>query len=155
MTSEREYRDTQYSRMLLVLGSFIAFGTGIAVGAVFGPGSRWGVWLLGLIAVSVALHRTRLLLRIDAAGVHVNAACLPWSAAERLEVLEGEAMRRAVSTEAHPRDFLRLRSTTAGVRVWLNDASDPHRAWVVSVRHPTALRATLQRLDPLGASRAE
>lgn len=146
MTSEVEYRDTQYSRMLLVLGAFIVFGVGVAVGAVFGVGSRLGLWLIGLAGLVALLRRTRLICSVDGFGVRVDRASLPWQFIDRIEVLEGEDMRMAIGPGAHPHDFLRLRDTSAGMRVWLRDDSDPHRAWVVSVRDPERLRSTLATL---------
>lgn len=148
MRSDAEYRDTQYSRMLLVLGGFIVFGVGVAVGAVFGVGSRIGIWLIGTVALGFLLRRTRLRCSVDHFGVRVDRASLPWQFIDRIEVLEGPEMRHAIGPGAHPNDFLRLRDTTAGMRVWLRDDTDPHPAWVVSVREPQRLRAALALLQP-------
>lgn len=149
MRNDTQYRDTQYSRMLLVLGTFIIFGVGVAVGAVYGFGSRLFIWILGAAALLALLQRTRLRCSVDDLGVRVDRASLPWQFIERIEVLEGEGMRMAIGPGAHPNDFLRLRDTTAGMRVWLRDASDPHRAWVVSVREPQRLREVLAWLQPM------
>ena len=73
-------------------------------------------------------------------------AFVEWAYVDRVEVLTGAAMRAAITTDAHPRDYLRLRSTASGARVWLDDPTDPHRSWVVSVRRPDALEAALLRL---------
>lgn len=147
MTSESQYRDLQYSRMLAVLGGFIVFGVGVAVGAVFGPTSRLIVWGLLLVVLLGLLVRTRVSVCIDARGVSVGRAFIDWAHVERIEVLTGPAMRAAISTDAHPSDYLRLRSTAAGARVWLRDDTDPHRAWVISVRRPALLEAALAELE--------
>lgn len=150
MTSEAGYRDTQFSRMLLVLGGFIVFGVGIAAGAVFGSGVRLGLWILGLCGLIWLLARTRLRVSVDESGVRVDRASLPWQYIGRIEVLEGDAMRAAITTDAHPRDFIRLRGTTAGMRVWVADDTDPCRSWVVSINAPQRLRGALLALQAKG-----
>lgn len=146
MTSEPTYRDVQYSRMLAVLGGFIVFGVGVAVGAVFGATVRLVVWIVLLLVLLALLAGTRVELRVDASGVTVGRAFVAWTHIDRVEVLTGAAMRAAITTDAHPRDYLRLRSTASGARVWLDDPTDPHRSWVVSVRRPDALEAALRQL---------
>lgn len=131
-----EYRDTQYSRMWLGLGIFVAIGVGIAVGAIYGSSVRLLVWMVMFAAVIVAVHRTRLEVVIDGTGISLGAAHIPWAFIERVEVLQGATFRAALSTDAHPTDYLRIRSTNAGIRVWLADPTDPHRAWVASVKRP-------------------
>ena len=138
------YRDRQYSRMLLGLGAFIAFGCGIAVGAVFGAGMRLGVWIVLGVTVLVAVHRNRLDVVIDDAGVRLGRATLPWHVIDRAEVLVGQEFRAALTTDAHPNDYRRIRSTAAGMRLWLADPSDPHRAWVASLRDPQAASAAIR-----------
>ena len=149
MTSDEAYRDTQYSRMLLALGGFIVFGIGVAVGAVFGSESRFVLWILGIVGLLGLLARTRLQVCVDVSGVRVGRASVSWAFVDRIEVLEGDAMRAAISTGAHPSDYIRLRGTTAGMRVWLKDETDPCRAWVVSVREPRQLTRVLRVLEPM------
>lgn len=144
MMTTSEYRDTQYSRMWLGLGGFVALGAGIAVGAIYGSAVRFAVWVVLFAAVLVAVHRTRLDVVINATGVSLGAAHLPWAFVDRIEVLHGEAFRAALSTDAHPTDYLRIRSSNAGIRVWLADPTDPHRAWVASVKRPDDIRMTLE-----------
>ena len=143
MMTTSEYRDSQYSRMWLGLGGFVALGTGIAVGAIYGSTVRVLVWIVLLVAVFAAVHRTRLDVVINADGVSLGAAHLPWAFVDRVEVLRGAAFRAALSTDAHPTDYLRIRSTNAGIRVWLADPTDPHRAWVASVKRPDDVTAAL------------
>ena len=142
----------QYSRMLLAIGGFIDLGVGIAVGAIYGPGVRNTLWVAGGIGLSVLLLQSRLRVRIAAEGVFFGTAHLPWRYVSRIEVLEGEAMRAAMTTDAHPTDYMQLRNTKAGVRVWLNDATDPHRAWLASVRNPGALTTVIADLERMGSS---
>lgn len=146
MTSEAGYRDLQYSRMLAVLGTFIAFGVGVAVGAVYGPTARVVVWMLLFAAVVALLVTTRVAVTVDANGVRVGRAFIDWGHIRRVEVLTGADMRAAITTGAHPTDYLRLRGTSSGARIWVDDVTDPHRAWVMSVRRPDELRDALQGL---------
>lgn len=143
-TTEVVYRDRQYSRMLLGLGLFIALGCGVAVGAVFGDVARAVVWLVVGGAVIASTWQNRLDVVVDADGVRLGRALLPWSAAGRVEVLTGPEFRAALTTDGHPNDYRQIRSTTAGLRVWVDDPSDPHRAWVASVRNPAALSDVLR-----------
>ena len=151
MRNDVEYRDTQYSRMLLALGGFIVLGVGIAVGAIYGLGVQNTLWVAGVIGLIVLLQRSRLQVRVAADGIQVGTAHLPWEYVSRIEVLEGDAMRAAMTTDAHPRDFMQLRGTKAGVRVWLNDATDPHRAWLASVRDPSALAIVIAQLERMSS----
>jgi hypothetical protein len=154
MKSDGEYRDTQYSRMLLALGIFIVFGIGVAVGAVYGSASRVSLWGLGLVGVFALLRQSRLQVIVAEDGIHASKAFLPWQYVGRIEVLEGEAMRTAMTTGGHPNDFMQMRSTRAGVRVWLADPADPHRAWLLSVRDPKALQHVLERMERMGLPHA-
>lgn len=128
--------------MLLGLGSWIAIGCGIAIGTVFGDGVRLAVWLILELGVLVAVHRCALDVTIDAHGIRLGRALLPWSAIDRVEVFD-QNFRAALTTDGHPNDYRRIRSTKAGLRAWLNDPTDPHRAWVASVRDPVAVRHAL------------
>lgn len=144
-TTRTEYRDRQYSRMLLGLGTGLALGCGIVIGTVFGDTVRLIVWVALEAAVLIAAYRNALDVVVNSDGIAAGRALLPWEAIERVEVLDGENFRAALTTDGHPNDYRRIRSTSAGLRAWLNDPSDPHRAWVVSVRDPQELREALPR----------
>lgn len=144
------FREVQYSRMLVGLGAFIVVGCAIAVGAVFGSGARSLVLLAGVAGMSIAVWRTRLVLSVTASGVQVPPAHIAWSAVSSVEPLDAQAMRQALSVQAHPSDYLRVRGTRAGIRLWIDDATDPHRCWIVSVRDARSLRATLDALRTQG-----
>lgn len=144
MTTKTDvYRDVQYSRMLAVLGLFIVFGTGVAVGAVYGEFVRLSLWAIGALLLLWLLWRTRLTVEVGADEIRVGSAHIAWSWVSRAEVLEGVSMREALTTGAHPTDYLRIRSTSQGARIWLRDSSDPHRAWLFSVRNSAELRHVL------------
>lgn len=144
--SDERYVDAQVSTTALVLAVFMVLGVALAFGVVFGAIVRTLLFLIGLAAVAVVAYRTRLIVEVSADGVRVGRAALPWRWVDRIEVLEGAAMREAVGPGAHPTDFLRIRNTAAGLRVWLDDSSDPHRCWVASIRDPHRLRSVLAAL---------
>lgn len=137
------YRDHQYSRMLLGLGSFIALGCGVAVGAVFGSGARLAVWIVLEVAVLVAARKTRLDITIDGEGVRLHPAFIAWEHIRDVEVLDSTQFKAALTTAAHPNDYRRIRHTRAGIRVRLNDPTDPHPSWVASVHNPDAVARVL------------
>lgn len=149
MTSRPLYRDTQFSRLPNALAAFLAVGVAIAVGAIYGDGVRNLLLALGLIAVGVIAVRTRLIVTIEPDALRAGPAHIEWRWVERVEVLEGAAMRAALTVEGHPHDYLQLRSTGAGLRAWLRDPSDPHRLWLISVRHPQQVRDALSQLGLL------
>lgn len=146
MTSSPLYRDTQYSRLPNVLGAFIVLGTAIAVGAIYGDAVRATILAVGLLALALIAVRTRLHVVVDAEGLALGRARIDWQWIDRVEVLEGAAMRAALTVDGHPRDYLQIRGTQAGLRAWLKDPDDPHRRWLASVKRPLELRETLDRL---------
>lgn len=153
-SSDVAYRDRQYSRMLLVLGGFMAIAVGVAIGAVYGPMVRAVTWVLGAAVLSWLLLRTRLDVEVSRSGLRIGAAAIEWQHLRLVEVLANGAMRAAITTDAHPNDFRRLRGTSTGLRAWLDDPTDPHRAWVVSVRDVDALEAALRTIAPVEVRRA-
>lgn len=144
MTSSPLYRDVQFSRLPSTFAAFLVVGIAIAVGAIYGDGVRNALLLLGFIALAAVALRTRLVVRVDVDALSVGPAHIEWQWIERVEVLEGAAMRAALTTGGHPNDYVQVRGTSAGLRAWLNDPSDPHPRWLASVRHPEQLRASLR-----------
>jgi len=140
--------------MLLWLGTFLVLGVAIAVGAVFGDLVRAFTAACGVIAVGVAVWRTRLVVQVDSEGVRVAPAHIAWPYVDAVSVLEGAAMRSAITTEAHPNDYLRIRGTDGGLRLALDDPTDPHRCWVVSIRDVASLRGVIAALESEGIIRA-
>ena len=143
MTMKTEYADQQISLMLLVLGTFIVVGNAIAIGAIYGPTVRLLALLVGLLVLGSVLHATRLRVTCGPTEIRVDRAHIGWDAVERIEILDGEEFRRALGVTAHPNDYVRIRGNRSGMRVWLADVADPHRAWVVSVRDTARLRSAL------------
>ena len=146
-----EYTDSQVSTVLTALGAFIVGGNAIAIGAIYGAGVRLAALLLGSLALLLLLYATRLTVVVDATGLRVGRARIGWGDVARVELLEGEDFRRVLGIDAHPADYVRIRGNRRGLRVWLDDASDPHRAWVFSIRDAQRLRGVLEGLGRVAA----
>lgn len=144
MTSSPAYRDVQFSRLPNAFAAFLVVGIAIAVGAIYGDVTRNVLLLLGVLALAATAMRTRLIVQIDADALSVGPARIEWRWIDRVEVLEGAAMRAALTTDGHPNDYVQVRGTTAGLRAWLNDPSDPHPRWLASIRKPEQLREVLR-----------
>ena len=147
MTSSDVYEDVQYPRIPIVLGALSIAGAAVAVGAVFGPGAALGTAIAGTALLSITAYRARLHILVSREELRVGPAHIAWSWIERVEVLEGERMRVALTTDAHPLDHIDIRRSAAGLRVWLADPGDPHRCWVTSISDPERLRGVLHRLE--------
>ncbi len=152
MTISPLYRDVQFSRLPNTLGAFLVVGVAIAVGAIYGDLARAGLLLIGFLALALVAVRTRLIIVVDREALRVGPAHIEWEWIERIEVLEGSAMRAALTVEGHPRDYLQIRRTTAGMRAWLKDPSDPHPRWLASIRDPQSLREALSAVGVTGVA---
>lgn len=145
-TSSDVYLDVQYPRTPIILGLLAIAGAAIAVGPVYGTAASVVTAAIGAVILAVTAHRSRLELRISRDGVRVGPAHIEWQWVDRVEVLEGSAMRAALTTDAHPLDHIDIRRSASGLRVWLADPSDPHRCWLTSITRPDALRSVLTEI---------
>lgn len=146
-SSDVAYRDVQYPRTPIVLGLLSVAGVAVAVGAVYATVGTLLTAILGLALLGATAQRARLVVEVTGSAVRVGPAHIEWAWVRRVEVLEGAAMRAALTTDAHPLDHIDIRRSAAGLRLWLADPSDPHRCWLTSVADPAALRSTLRSLD--------
>ena len=91
------------------------------------------VWRYGALAVEVG-----------AAGLRVGRAHLPPEAVGEVRALDPRAFREQLGPSADARAWLQTRPyIDAGVRIDVDDASDPTPYWLVSSRRPEALVAAL------------
>ncbi|MFB9377932.1 DUF3093 domain-containing protein [Kineococcus gynurae] len=112
---------------------------------IFGPGAGVVGGLLGVLAVVALL--ASMAWRIEVAGgvLRVGRARLPVAVVGEVDVLDRAALRRAVGPGLDARAHLALRPwAPEGVRIHLEDASDPTPYWVVSTRRPEELAAALR-----------
>lgn len=133
------------------------------------PGWWWLLAMLGIVVIfvayDVALGRTAAV----ATAVLLSVACVVWLAGQgsttvsaggtgltagrahlpsqhigTVEALDTAAMATARSRNADPRAFYLLKGyVPTGVRVWVDDSSDPVPYWLVSTRQPRVLASSL------------
>jgi Protein of unknown function (DUF3093) len=99
------------------------------------------------LAGVVALNRIRI--DVDRGELRVDDAHLPLSAVGDVIVIDGEARRDLLGQDADPLAFVIQRPwIRGGVRIDLDDPSDPTPYWYVSSRHPAELAAALRNAAP-------
>jgi len=99
-----------------------------------------------LIAGALIAAYGSLTVRADARGLQVGAAHLDAAHIGTVTPLDRAAFRASLGPEADARAWLRTRPyVDGGVRVDLNDPSDPVPYWLVSCRRPEAVVAALGR----------
>jgi hypothetical protein len=109
------------------LGVFAAIGGTLAAGVL--------IWSYGNLAI-----------RADRAGLEVGSAHLDAAHIGTVTPLDRAAFRASLGPDADARAWLRTRPyVDGGVRVDVNDPSDPVPYWLVSCRRPDALAAALGR----------
>jgi len=109
------------------LAVFAAIGGTLAAGAL--------IWSYGNLTV-----------RADLTGLHVGNAHLDAAHMGTVTPLDRADFRASLGPEADARAWLRTRPyVDGGVRVDVNDPSDPVPYWLVSCRRPEAVTAALGR----------
>ncbi|HJR90201.1 MAG TPA: DUF3093 domain-containing protein [Aeromicrobium sp.] len=97
-----------------------------------------------LVAGALIWSYGSLTVRADAQGLRVGSACLDAAHIGAVTPLDRRAFRASLGPEADARAWLRTRPyVDGGVRVEVNDPSDPAPYWLVSCRHPEAVAAAL------------
>jgi Protein of unknown function (DUF3093) len=97
-----------------------------------------GLAALGLLALN------RIRVRVEPSELHVDDAHLPLSAIGSVTVLDAEARRDLLGQDAEPLAFVIQRPwIPGGVRIDVDDPTDPTPYWYVSSRHPRELAAAL------------
>jgi hypothetical protein len=117
--------------MLVATNLPIAIGAFI-VGAVVAGGL---VWRYGSV-----------LIEAGPSGLHVGSAHLPIEHVGSVEALDRVGFRERLGPHADARAWLRTRPyVDAGIRVDLDDPSDPTPYWLISSRRPEALADALRQ----------
>lgn len=128
----------------LILGGLVAM-LAVAYGAALGMVVGW-ILAAVLTAISTSLLvLTSPTIRVDDTGLSVGRAHLPGWAVSGATVQDRTEIRRLRGPGSDARLFTALRpwSCADAVLVELADPDDPHPAWLVSSRHPEALRSAL------------
>jgi hypothetical protein len=104
-------------------------------------------FMVVVLAFLFLVSRIRVRVEPGADGVHqrVDDARLPVSAIGSISVVEGEQRRQLLGLDADPLAFVIQRPwIPGGVRIDLDDPSDPTPYWFVSTRRPAELAAVLE-----------
>lgn len=120
---------------MLAVAYGAALGVGVGIAAAIGL-AVITLWLLWMTSPRVV---------VTASALSAGGARLPLSSIrDARDVDEGELARlRGPDGDARMFVVLRPWSARRGVLVRLDDAADPHPAWLLSSRHPTRLVAAL------------
>lgn len=136
----------------IVVASLVAM-IAIAYGAALGTGIGVLVAIvLGPIAI-VALIRSSPVISVTEHEVACGVAALPsgtWRQPRTVVGAELTSIRRGHAADAGDRVYQVVPAWYArtGVLLPLDDASDPHSAWLIATRHPDRLTAALALSDP-------
>lgn len=128
----------------LILGGLVTM-LAVAYGAALGSTVGWTVAAALTAIGSSFLVLTSPRLVVDHGEFRVGHARLPdWAIAD-VRVCDREAVRELRGSTGDARLFTVLRSWSApgAIVVDIADPADPHPAWLVSSRHPEALRQAL------------
>lgn len=123
----------------------------VAYGAALGATAGWLVAAVGIGLTLLLLFVTAPRIDVSSAGLSVDGALLPPSSVGSVEAVDAARLAALRGPGADARVFVALRpwSTRDGVLVTLDDADDPHPAWLFTSRHPArvvaALTATMTR----------
>ena len=126
----------------LVLAAFVATELAIGALALRNP-LTYAVAGAAALAGVAALSRIRV--AVDAEHLHVDDAHLPLSVVGDVTVIDAQARRDLLGQDADPLAFVIQRPwIPGGVRIDLDDPSDPTPYWFISTRHPERLAAALR-----------
>ena len=120
----------------------------VAYGAVLGTAFGIGLFVIAGGIVIAVLIATSPVIVADRTGIRAGAARLPRACIGAVDVLDPEALAalRTGGPRASSTAFTVLRPSRSrvAVRFAVVDPEDPHPAWIVTSRRPTALAAALQ-----------
>lgn len=124
----------------------------IAYGAAFGATLGWIAFGGLLVGAAVLVFRTAPRIVVTDATVSAGGARLPLASIGGVRELDSEAMRlaRGPGTDARRYVVLRTWAASGGVLIELDDAQDPHPAWLVSSRRPRTLVGAIDLADRAG-----
>ena len=123
----------------------------IAYGAALGAAIGWLIAAVGLVLATALLLITAPTIVVADGVLAVGGARLPLTSIGEVEEVTGARIRELRGPGSDGRLFVSLRPWTGndGVLVRLDDADDPHPAWLFTSRHParvvSALTATMGR----------
>ena len=152
MSSPADFRERLLPRWWAWLLAYALIGMiAVAYGAALGAAIGWLVAVVGLGMATALLLITAPTIVIADGVLAVGGARLPLTSIGAVEEVTGARIRELRGPGSDGRLFVSLRpwSGNDGVLVRLDDAADPHPAWLFTSRHPArvvdALTATMGR----------
>ena len=142
MSSKASYRERLLPRwpvQAAIVGAvgMLAIAYGAALGALLG----WTVLIAGLLVGGIVVLMTSPVIAVSSAGLRAGRALLPVSAIGEVSLLDHPAFEAERVPGAPVYEIVRGRR--GGVRVVVDDPTDPHRAWLLSTAHPAELAQAL------------
>jgi hypothetical protein len=146
LVTDTRYRERLTPRWWAWLLAFsLMLMLAIAYGAAFGDTVGWVLVGGGAVLVIFLLILTAPRVELTDEYLLVDDARLPLGSISSAAVVTSAEMRALRGPGADARLFVALRpwSAPAGVYVLLDDADDPHPAWLFTSRHPARLTAAI------------
>lgn len=146
MATPDEFRERLLPRWWAWLLAYSFIGMiSVAYGAALGATLGWLIAAGGLALATGLLVITAPTIVISGTGLTVDGATLPLTSIGEVEAVTGARIRELRGPGSDGRLFVSLRpwSGNDGVLVTLDDADDPHPAWLFTSRHPARVVDTL------------
>lgn len=137
-------RLTPRAFVFVIVEAFVAM-VAIAYGAPFGARVGWFVFL-GASALAIwALLASSPVVEVSTTHLRAGAAVIERSKIAGVTALDPAAFRLARGRDTDARRFSLMRSwhSGAGALITIDDANDPHPAWILTTARPTELAAAL------------
>lgn len=143
VSSYKERLRVSFGWWTAALAMALVFGWifGVVSGVTFGI----EVAVVSLVLLAAALMKYgALTIAVDAEGLTLGRAHLDAASIGAVEALEPAPMREWLGTRADARAYIVIRPyLKRGVRVMVDDPSDPAPYWLISTRRPAELVAAL------------
>ncbi len=144
--SEIVFRErlTPRAYVYLVVEALIAM-VAVAYGAPFGATVGWIVFIGASILAVWALLAGSPVIEVTGTQLRAGAAMIDRRYVRSVEALDATDFRLARGRDADPRRFALLRSwhCGSGAVISIEDADDPHPAWILTTARPVELAAAL------------
>ena len=123
---------------------FLAASLALAIYAALGTRWGWISMLVQLLALLFLSQLSALEIEVTDTHLHVGPAHIERKFLGKIEVLDGDEMRRWRGPLSDPASYMALRFwIPTGVKIEINDANDPTPYWLVSSKKAQPLADAL------------
>lgn len=139
------YRERLYPKWwVYTLAAALVGMLSIAYGAAYQENVGWLMFIVGFGLVSLGMTTGSPVIEV-AQCLRVDNATLPLFVIDSTEVLNADQIRALRRSRDHATDFtvVKLWSSTKAIAIALDDPLDPHPGWLISTRHPQALKSAI------------